>query len=132
MHLTPATEQALVDEQLLDWLIFSVDGCDEATYGRYRVGGRFDVAFGNLVRCARRASSTKLHVVWQYVVFAWNDDDDHLQRAIQLAEDVGVPLQFDFARAWGRSRRRPEDLRYPTPYLRPYTALPGERRRDGR
>ena len=38
---------------------------------------------------------------------------------------------FDFAHAWGRSRRCADDLRYLTPYLKPFTALPGESRYGG-
>jgi hypothetical protein len=48
-----------------------------------------------------------------------------------MAERLGIEINFDFAHTWGRSRRSPEKLRYLRPYLKPFTALPGERRQDG-
>lgn len=131
MQVRAAVEAAIVEESLLDWLIFSVDGCDDESYRRYRIGGRFDVAFGNLVRFHERAAGSGIRIVWQYVVFRWNDKDDQLRKAIALAERHGIPLCFDFAYTWGRSRRRPDDMRYLTPYLKPFTALPGEPRQGG-
>ena len=72
-----------------------------------------------------------MHVIWQYVVFRWNDRDDQFRRAIAMAADFGIPIWFDFAYTWGRSRRRAADLRYLAPYLKPFTALPGEPRQHG-
>jgi len=131
MQVRQSVEETIVEERLLDWLIFSIDGSDATTYGRYRIGGDFDVAFSNLVRFHRRAIGTGIHVIWQYVVFRWNDRDEHFKRAIGMADELGIPICFDFAHTWGRSRRRPGELRYLTPYLKPFTALPGEARQDG-
>jgi len=131
MQVRPQIEDVIVSERLLDWLIFSIDGCDEDSYRRYRIRGRFETAFANLARFHRRAAGTGIRVIWQYVVFRWNDRDDQLKRAIAMAEELGVPIWFDFAHTWGRSRRRPGDLRYLTPYVKPYTALPGEARQEG-
>ena len=131
MQVTAAVEEAIVSEGLLDWIIFSIDGCDEESYRRYRIGGTFETAFETFVRFHERAAGTRVQVVWQYVVFGWNDSDEQLQRAIRMATDRGMRLQFDFAHTWGHSRRDPHALRYLTPYLRPFTALPGEPRQDG-
>jgi MoaA/NifB/PqqE/SkfB family radical SAM enzyme len=131
MQVREPVERAIVDERLLDWLIFSIDGCDEDSYRRYRVRGRFDVAFANLVRFHRRAAASGVQVIWQYVVFRWNDSDDQFRKAIDLAGSHGIPIHFDFAHTWGRSRRRADDLRYLTPYLKPFTALPSEPRQGG-
>jgi hypothetical protein len=131
MQVRESVEHAIVDERLLDWVTFSVDGCDQQSYRRYRIRGDFDVAFGNLVRFHRRAAGTGIRVTWQYVVFRWNDSDDQFRRAIELADRHGIQIHFDFAHTWGRSRRRPDELRYLTPYLKPFTALPGERRQNG-
>ena len=124
-------ERAIVSERLLDWITFSVDGCDEASYSRYRIRGTFERAFANLVRFHRRASGSGIRVTWQYVVFRWNDSDEQFRRAIAMAEAEGIPIHFDFAHTWGRSRRRSDAIRYLTPYLKPFTALPGEPRQDG-
>jgi hypothetical protein len=84
-----------------------------------------------MIRFHRRAERTGMRVIWQYVVFRWNDRDEHFERAIRLAEDAGITIWFDFAHTWGRSKRRPRDLQYLRPYLRPFTAFPGERREGG-
>jgi len=126
-----AVQDAIVGERLLDWLVFSIDGCDEASYRRYRIGGRFDVAFANMARFNERARGSGIEVVWQYVVFRWNDSDEQFARAIGMAQQLGIRISFDFAHTWGRSRRHPDELRHLTPYLRPFTALPGEPRQQG-
>jgi hypothetical protein len=76
-------------------------------------------------RC-RKAAGTGIEVIWRYVVFRWNDRDDQFRRAIDMAEARGIPIFFDFAQTWGRSRRAPDGLRDLAPYLKPFTALPGE------
>lgn len=131
MQVREPVERAIIAERLLDWVTFSIDGCDNDSYRRYRIRGDFTTAFANLVRFHDRAAGTGMRVTWQYVVFRWNDSDDQFARAIALAERHGIPIHFDFAHTWGRSRRRAPALRYLTPYLKPFTALPGEPRQDG-
>jgi pyruvate-formate lyase-activating enzyme len=131
MQVPAEVESTIVRERLLDWVVFSVDGCDAESYRRYRIRGTFDVAFANLVRFHRGAVGTGIRVQWQYVVFRWNDRDDQLRRAIALAEELGIQICFDFAHTWGRSRRKPDSVRYLVPYLKPFTGLPGEPRQDG-
>ena len=131
MQVQERIESTIIQEKLLDWVIFSVDGCDAESYRRYRIRGDFDVAFANLARFHRNAAGTGIQVIWQYVVFRWNDRDEQFRRAIAMAEERGIRICFDFAHTWGRSRRSPDDLRYLTPYLKPFTALPGEPRQDG-
>jgi pyruvate-formate lyase-activating enzyme len=130
-QISREVESAIVAERLVDVLVFSIDGCDEASYGRYRVGGDFHVALSNMARLHRRAAGTPVRVIWQYVVFRWNDADDQLRLSIKMAADLGIPIWFDFAHTWGRSRRRADEVRYLAPYLRPCTALPGEPRQEG-
>jgi hypothetical protein len=92
MQVRDEVESTIVRERLLDWVIFSIDGCDAESYGRYRIRGKFDVAFANLVRFHRNAVGTGIRVLWQYVVFRWNDRDDQFRRAITLAEGMGIQI----------------------------------------
>jgi len=132
MQVHENVEDQIISERLLDWLLFSVDGSDAEHYQRYRIGGTFETAFGNLCRFSRKAKGSGIHVIWQYVVFEWNDSDDQLKRAIDLAADQDLTLWFDFSGTWGRSRRKTDELQYLVPYLKPFVPLPGEQRYDGR
>jgi pyruvate-formate lyase-activating enzyme len=124
LHVSPAVEDTIARERLIDYWIFSIDGTSAAMYGRYRIGGHFSLAWSNLLRAHRRCADAGIHVVWQYVVFRWNDRDEHLLGAILKANEAGVRLWFDFARTFGRSRRNAEDIGFLQPYLRPFCQTP--------
>jgi pyruvate-formate lyase-activating enzyme len=125
LQIREAVEDPIIEQELLDWLVFSIDGCDAESYGRYRIRGNFDKAMANLARAHRKAAGRRINVIWQYVVFRWNDRDDQLCRAMDIAAQLGVTIWFDFARStWGRSRRKPDGLQYLIPFLRPETSLP--------
>jgi hypothetical protein len=85
-----------------------------------------------MARFHRRAIGTGIRVIWQYVVFRWNDTDEHFTRAIAMAEEHGIDVRFDFAHSFGRSRRDPQELQHIVPYLKPSTLLPGERGQERR
>jgi len=118
------TEDAIIDEQLVDWVLFSIDGVDPRTYAFYRAAGSLQTAWRHLLRFNRKARSSGVHVVWQYLVFRWNDTDRELRRALDLARRNGLTLWFEFVRTWGRSKRRREELTYLLPHLKPGTLLP--------
>src|SRR5207245_387976 len=90
MQVREQVESTIVRERLLDWVIFSIDGCDAESYRRYRIRGSFEVAFANLARFHRNAMGTGIRVIWQYVVFRWNDRDEQFRRAIALAQARGI------------------------------------------
>lgn len=68
-------------EQLLtsgvDAISASVDGFSQATYRRYRVGGRLDLVKHNLERLARARDNLGLEtdVEWNLLVFAFNEPE---------------------------------------------------------
>ena len=73
-------------------LICSIDGVDQESYEKYRIGGRFDRAYRfmkDFATAARRAG--KPHIVtWNYIVFAHNDTPEQLLRAQELAREAEV------------------------------------------
>jgi MoaA/NifB/PqqE/SkfB family radical SAM enzyme len=77
----------------IDEVTFSIDGASQETYARYRQRGRFEVALANLRAMtdekARHARDVP-QINWRYILFAWNDHDEEMQRARALAEDAGV------------------------------------------
>ena len=77
----------------IDEVTFSIDGATQESYERYRQRGRLDVALANLravVDEKRRAGLDVPFVNWRYILFRWNDSDDEMARARQLAADIGV------------------------------------------
>jgi MoaA/NifB/PqqE/SkfB family radical SAM enzyme len=77
----------------IDEVTFSIDGASQETYERYRQRGRFDVALANLRAMAdeKRKAGRDLPVInWRYILFTWNDSDEEMRRARELAADAGA------------------------------------------
>jgi hypothetical protein len=77
----------------IDEVTFSVDGATQESYVQYRQRGKFDVAIRNLRVMAeekRRARRDVPHLNWRYILFKWNDSDEEMNRARQLATEIGV------------------------------------------
>jgi len=122
--ITEETEEPIIAEGLADWILFSLDGVDADTYTFYRAGGSFTTAWEHLLRFHSKARSSGVHVVWQYLVFRWNDTNRELQTAVELADRHGLTLWFEFVRTWGCSKRGEKDLAWLQPFLKPGTSLP--------
>jgi len=91
----PMDADALVESGLTR-IIFSIDGVDQASYERYRVGGDFALALGNLratVAAARRIGPSAPQIGWKFIMFR------HLEHrraeAAALAKDIGVHILFE-------------------------------------
>ena len=72
----------------IDEVTFSIDGASQETYARYRQRGRFDVALANLRAMADEKARTGRDVPqlnWRYILFKWNDHDEEMTRARELA-----------------------------------------------
>jgi hypothetical protein len=77
----------------IDEVTFSLDGATQETYARYRQRGRLDVALANLRAMTdekRRAGRDVPVINWRYILFAWNDSDEEMQRAREMAAEIGV------------------------------------------
>ncbi|MEM6793705.1 MAG: radical SAM protein, partial [Acidobacteriota bacterium] len=92
----------------LDVLRLSVDGAFEESYRRYRVGGKLKAPL-KLMReiQADRPNhpESRLRIEWKYILFEWNDSDEELERAGELADELGVRLRFCLTHTPGRSLR---------------------------
>lgn len=100
--------EVIIREGLLDTISFSIDGTCQESYGKYRVGGNFDVAFGNMVEIARirdRLGRRIPQVFWQYILFEWNDSDEELRRAQELAKKNRLKLTWITTHTQGKSQR---------------------------
>lgn len=88
----PLTDRAI--EELLGSGISrieaSIDGFSQATYGRYRVNGRFDLARDNLVKlaAARDRLGADIQIVWNFLVFRFNEQE--IESAQFFCEERGI------------------------------------------
>jgi pyruvate-formate lyase-activating enzyme len=101
--------EALAAEPLIDLIVFSIDGAWEESYRRYRVNGNLQRALANmeaLVRaCERAGTAERVQIVWQYILFEWNDSDEELDEARRRAAEIGVPLKWVITHTEGASKR---------------------------
>src|SRR3954470_24874166 len=92
LALTDAQARRLVHSGI-DEVTFSIDGATPESYVKYRQRGRFDVALATLKAMAdekRRAGRDLPFLNWRYILFTWNDSEDEMARARDLAADIGV------------------------------------------
>jgi GT2 family glycosyltransferase len=91
----------------LDTLRVSIDGIDQATYERYRRGGNLQQALRFLEASAknREQHGFPRNIQWRYILFEWNDSDDEIRGAAQLASEIGVGCAFDLSFAPDVSKR---------------------------
>ncbi len=74
----------------IDRIEASIDGFSQESYGRYRIKGRFELARDNLVRLARARDrlGSPLEVVWNYLVFRFNEHEIEQARAFCAAHGI--------------------------------------------
>jgi MoaA/NifB/PqqE/SkfB family radical SAM enzyme len=92
LALTPDRARRLVHSGI-DEVTFSIDGASQATYERYRQRGNFEKAVANLQTMAEEKARSGRDVPflnWRYILFTWNDGDEEMQRARDMAADLGV------------------------------------------
>jgi MoaA/NifB/PqqE/SkfB family radical SAM enzyme len=77
----------------IDEVTFSIDGASQETYARYRQRGKFDLAIANLQAMAEEKAKAGRDVPqlnWRYILFTWNDSDEEMARARQIAAEIGI------------------------------------------
>jgi len=96
----------------LDAMFVSLDGATPETYGRYRVGGEFDLVCGNVRRIAaakKRLRRRRPRLIWKFVVF------DHNAHEVPRVKREYRSLGFDaYELVWNRlgPTARNADRRY--------------------
>jgi MoaA/NifB/PqqE/SkfB family radical SAM enzyme len=77
----------------IDEVTYSIDGASQETYARYRQRGKFDLAIANLAAMAdekARSGRDVPQLNWRYILFTWNDNDEEMARARELAARIGI------------------------------------------
>jgi MoaA/NifB/PqqE/SkfB family radical SAM enzyme len=77
----------------IDEVTFSVDGASQETYAQYRQKGDFTRVLATMrafMEEKRRVGADVPVVNWRYILFRWNDSDEEMARARQIAADIGI------------------------------------------
>ena len=101
IYLYTSTNGLAFDEQKarrlvhsgIDEVTFSIDGASQESYARYRQRGKFDVAIANLRAMAEEKAKSGRDVPqlnWRYILFKWNDNDEEMTRARELAREIDI------------------------------------------
>ena len=75
----------------LDKIVVSMDGLNEDTYSKYRVGGNFKTVMDNLkllLKKRKELRSPKLYITWQFLVFRHNEHE--INNAIKMGKKLGI------------------------------------------
>ena len=51
----------------------------------------------------------RVHIEWKYILFEWNDTDEEMLEAYQIANDIGIELSFCLTPWEGKSLRFDND-----------------------
>ncbi len=109
LAFSPSVLEAIATEALLNRLVFAIDGASAETYQRYRIGGDFSKAMRNfetMVSLSDGAGTRgKMEIIWQYILFEWNDSDKEIARAKKLARNIGIPINWILTHTPGASKR---------------------------
>ena len=109
LALTAARVREVVAERLVDRMLFAIDGARAESYARYRVGGKLDKALGAMRQMVAEANAAgtrdRFEIWWQYILFEWNDSDEELAEAREIAAGIGVPLEWVVTHTPGASQK---------------------------
>ena len=88
----PEKVQALVDSGI-DEIQFGIDGATQEVYEQYRKRGRLSTVLDGIrdvVLERERRGKPGPWILWNYILFRWNDSDEEMERARELAIELGV------------------------------------------
>jgi radical SAM protein with 4Fe4S-binding SPASM domain len=75
----------------LDRIIISIDGVDQESYAKYRIGGKLEKVLEGtkeLVNAKKRLGSKTPHIIWQFIVFSHNENQIESVRALSKEYNV--------------------------------------------
>ncbi len=78
---------------MIDDLIVSIDGVDTKMVRKYQQNGSFEQSFNNMCALAKYRDERNLKkpcIVWNYVLFNWNDKPAYINEAIRLARIANI------------------------------------------
>lgn len=96
----------------LNLINLGIDGSDQATYEPYRKNGDFSkcIAFLKELVITKTKTGSPTEICWKYILFAHNDSDESIKRAIKTAAEIGCKIVFHQTCSPNKSLRPPEEL----------------------
>ncbi len=98
----------------LDKIKIAVDGINQDIYERYRKGGSLQKAISFTKAIAEQKLRMRLEkptIIWQYIMFNYNDSDEDLITYQKMADENGVDqLRIVYTDCGNYSIRTPEDF----------------------
>lgn len=81
--------------------VFGLDGLPEEShiYRKNQDGPK-------IFEAMKLASSMNVKVVWQYIVFRYNEN--HIEQAIEMAKENGIIFELNISSRWNTSRLKPD------------------------
>ncbi len=90
----------------LDEIFVSCDGLFQASYEKYRIGGKVETALAFMRDAPRTRDGRRQLMIWKYILFEFNDSDEELAAAQEMALRLGVDtMLFIFTDSAFRSLR---------------------------
>lgn len=101
-----------------DTLSVSIDGIDQETYEKYRVGGKLDDALRGLKLLVKKCGHK---VNWTFVVF--KENEHQLEDAQRMADEIGAHLGLKPPLFWDKTKM---DASMPSEKYRRYKLIDGQ------
>lgn len=76
--------------EYIDQIIVSCDGFYQKNYEKSRVGGDIARVLKFILDACSEDEKVRPEVIWKYILFEFNDSDDELNAAQNMANEVGV------------------------------------------
>lgn len=90
----------------LDEIFVSCDGLYPQNYVKYRIGGDARLPLAFMRDAPRQVEGRRQKMIWKYILFEFNDNDDEICAAQRMAQDIGIDLlMFVFTHSAYKSQR---------------------------
>ena len=98
----------------LDKIKLAIDGITQEVYARYRKNGSLKKVLDltkNIAVYRKKINSRNPTIIWQYLLFDYNDSDEELLKFQQMAIDYEVnQIRIVYTRTSNYSKRNPDDF----------------------
>ncbi len=93
---TNSTQEFKEEYTLLNWINCSIDGSNQESYSKYRIGGEFNKTIDFMQKAMKfiSANGNQCNVRWKYILFDTNDTIAEMNKAQEIAKSIGIGELF--------------------------------------